>query len=84
MSHLLEVNCYHCGVALPKKRAELINITINGENKQLCCHGCQAVVSVFLDKQLAAKKQLETPKKKCFFFLGYAFFIAGIGVWMFV
>ncbi len=84
MSHLLEANCYYCGVGLAKNRAKLLNITINGENKQLCCHECEKVVRVSLDKQLAARKQLESPKKRCFFFLSYAFFVVGVGVWMFI
>ena len=86
MANLLGKSCYHCGGSLPKKMINPIKISINGENKQLCCHGCQAVISVFLDKQLEANQELENPKKKCFFFLGYAFVLMGISFssWVFV
>ncbi|MDZ7840754.1 MAG: heavy metal translocating P-type ATPase [Gammaproteobacteria bacterium] len=39
--------CFHCG--LPTPRGVDLSVTIDGEPRPMCCHGCQAVAQAILD-----------------------------------
>ena len=52
-SHLLEmlsfhtasgekIECYHCGERMKEKKA--LYIHFNGQQRPVCCHGCQAIL----------------------------------------
>ena len=71
MTNSLESGCYHCAGQLPKKVIAHVNIIINGEKKQVCCHGCKAVAHALLEKKIEidgnVSQCLEASHKKKYF-----------------
>jgi len=46
-----QASCYHCGLPIP---ADIdLAVTIAGERRAMCCHGCQAVAQSIVDNGLA-------------------------------
>lgn len=50
--------CYHCGLPVPedvlrKDIAPTLQVTIAGEQRQMCCNGCAAVAQAIVDNGLA-------------------------------
>ncbi|MDH3219444.1 MAG: heavy metal translocating P-type ATPase [Gammaproteobacteria bacterium] len=39
--------CYHCGLPVPAGLD--LTVRIDGENRAMCCHGCQAVAEAIID-----------------------------------
>ncbi|KAF4516683.1 hypothetical protein B566_EDAN003432 [Ephemera danica] len=46
-----EASCYHCGLPIPANVD--LAVTIVGERRAMCCHGCQAVAHSIVDNGLA-------------------------------
>lgn len=44
--------CFHCGEPIPPNSQ--FSITFNGENKRMCCPGCEAVAQTIIDSGLAS------------------------------
>ncbi len=42
--------CFHCGLPVPPGLD--LDVTINGEARPMCCHGCQAVAQAIIDAGL--------------------------------
>ncbi len=47
MSDNHQHSCYHCGLPVPEGADYLVNI--HGEDRDMCCHGCQAVAQAIVD-----------------------------------
>ncbi len=47
-----EAGCFHCGQPIPP--GVEFSVTIEGESRAMCCHGCQAVASAIVENGLAA------------------------------
>ncbi len=45
-----QASCYHCGLPIPKDVD--LSVTVGGEPRALCCHGCQAVAQSIVDNGL--------------------------------
>lgn len=45
-------NCFHCGE--PNPSDTLFSVTIKGENKRMCCPGCEAVAQTIVDSGLTS------------------------------
>ncbi|MCE2570402.1 heavy metal translocating P-type ATPase [Motilimonas eburnea] len=44
--------CFHCGEAIPPDSQ--FSVTLNGEQKNMCCPGCEAVAQTIIDSGLAS------------------------------
>lgn len=55
--------CYHCG--LPVAATMNITVTIDGESRDMCCYGCQAVAQSITDSGMSDfyRYRTETPAK---------------------
>jgi Cu2+-exporting ATPase len=47
MSAAVGKNCYHCGLPVPE--AADYHVRIRGSERDMCCHGCQAVAQAIVD-----------------------------------
>ena len=56
---MAQLNCYHCGQAIPE--GELVLRPIEGEERAFCCHGCASVCEVIHEAGLASFYQ-RTPE----------------------
>lgn len=45
-----QASCYHCGLPIPEDVD--LSVTVGGESRALCCHGCQAVAQSIVDNGL--------------------------------
>src|SRR5690242_17345696 len=45
-----EASCYHCGQPVPED--VVLPVTVGGEQRAMCCHGCQAVAQAIIDNGL--------------------------------
>jgi Cu2+-exporting ATPase len=56
-------HCFHCGLPVPNN----LNVTVEyqGENKPMCCYGCQAVAQAIIDSGMDDfyKYRTSTPEK---------------------
>lgn len=43
--------CYHCGQEIPAE--VLLEVNINGQQRGMCCHGCQSVAQAIVDGGLS-------------------------------
>ena len=56
-------SCYHCGLPVPDGAD--YRVEIDGESREMCCHGCQAVAQAIVDGGLTSFYQhRETPSRK--------------------
>ncbi len=56
-------HCYHCGLPVPKEAD--YRVEIDGSDREMCCHGCQAVAQAIIDGGLASfYLHRETPSRK--------------------
>ncbi|MGL5430544.1 MAG: heavy metal translocating P-type ATPase [Vibrio sp.] len=54
----MNINCYHCGESVPTNTDFHVNIL--GENRNMCCPGCQSVAQTIVDHGLVAYYQFRT------------------------
>ena len=56
-------SCFHCGLPLPEE--EVFPVTIRGEERKMCCRGCQAVAQAIVDGGLESfyDHRTETSRK---------------------
>ena len=56
-------SCFHCGLPLPED--EVFPVTIRGEERKMCCRGCQAVAQAIVDGGLESfyDHRTETSRK---------------------
>ena len=47
-----EENCFHCSLPVPKNSSYLV--TVDGEERAMCCPGCQAVANAIVDGGLTS------------------------------
>ncbi len=47
MAHRPEEKCYHCGLPVPE--GTHFHVVIDGEDRDMCCPGCQAVAQAIVD-----------------------------------
>lgn len=45
-----QASCYHCGLPIPDDLD--LPVVVNGEQRQMCCYGCQAVAQSIVDNGL--------------------------------
>ncbi len=50
MTHLPHDTCFHCGLPVTDDSTE--RLTVLGEERRFCCHGCQAVCKTIVDSGL--------------------------------
>jgi Cu2+-exporting ATPase len=56
-------HCFHCGLPVPEGAD--YSVTIDGESRPMCCHGCQAVAQAIVDSGLTSfYEHRETPSLK--------------------
>ena len=56
-------HCFHCGLPVPDGAD--YSVTIDGERRPMCCHGCQAVAQAIVDGGLTSfYAHRETPSRK--------------------
>ena len=56
-------NCFHCGLPVPESAD--YRVEIDGQPRDMCCHGCQAVAQAIVDGGLTSFYQhRETPSRK--------------------
>lgn len=46
-----DCQCYHCGQDIPSD--VLLEVSINGQSRAMCCHGCQSVAQAIVDGGLS-------------------------------
>ncbi len=55
--------CYHCGLPLPRDAD--YRVVIDGSDRAMCCHGCQAVAQAIVDSGLDSfYRHREAPSRK--------------------
>ena len=58
MKSNITVNCFHCGLPVPRNSSYSVNI--DNEDKPMCCPGCQAVAQAIVDAELSGFYQYRT------------------------
>ena len=51
-------NCFHCGLPVPDDVD--LHVTIRGEDRSMCCAGCQAVARAIVDTGMESYYQYRT------------------------